>query len=142
MPGDEASPTDRVFLDANVLFSAAYRETAGLRQLWELDGTRLLTSAYVLEETRRNLDGEQQLRALNRLTETLELVAEAPGRKLPSGLDLPEKDRPILQAALEAGATHLLTGDVTDLGNLMGTDLEGVRIERPGVYLRRRWGEE
>lgn len=141
MSGDEASPPDRVFLDANVLFSAAYRETAGLRQLCELDDTRLLTSGYALEEARRNLESEQQLRALNRLTEALELVGEAPGRKLPSGLDLPDKDRPILQAALEAGATHLLTGDVTDFGTLMGTEVEGVCIERPGVYLRQRSGE-
>lgn len=137
MPGDE----DRVFLDANVLFSAAYRETSGLRQLWELDETRLLTSAYALEEARRNLESEQRLRALNRLTEALELIGEAPGRKLPSGLDLPDKDRPILQAALEAGATHLLTGDVTHFGTLTGTEAEGVCTERPGVYLRRRSSE-
>ncbi len=28
----------RVFLDANILFSAAYREKAGLLRLWRLPG--------------------------------------------------------------------------------------------------------
>jgi hypothetical protein len=28
---------DRVFLDANVLFSAAYMENSGLARLWQLD---------------------------------------------------------------------------------------------------------
>lgn len=129
---------DRVFLDANLLFSSAYREEAGLRQLWERVGTQLLTSAYALEETRRNLENEEQLRRLNRLIVKLELVPEATGRELPPGIVLPEKDRPILQAALEAAATHLLTGDVTDFGPLFGTEVEGMRIERPAAYLRRR----
>jgi hypothetical protein len=35
---------DRLFLDANVLFSAAYRETAGIQRLWTRPGVRLLTS--------------------------------------------------------------------------------------------------
>lgn len=138
MPADDARPGDRVFLDANVLFSAAYREDAGLRKLWKLEGTSLLTSAYALEEARRNLETREQLRALNRLTAELEMVPEATGRELPPGIDLPEKDRPILQAALQAGATHLLTGDVTDFGPLLGTDVEGVRVERPAVHLQRR----
>lgn len=91
-----------MFPDTNVLFSAAYREEAGLRKLWELDETRLLTSAYALEEASRNLGTKKQLEALNRLTGELELVPEATGRTLPPDIDRPEKDRPILQAALES----------------------------------------
>ena len=41
---------DRVFLDANVLFSAAYSEGSRLRELWRLAETELLTSAFALEE--------------------------------------------------------------------------------------------
>jgi hypothetical protein len=41
---------DLVFLDSNVLFSAAYRRDAGLRGLWRLPRARLITSAYVAEE--------------------------------------------------------------------------------------------
>lgn len=132
--------TDRVFLDANVLFSTAYREAAGLRRLWRLEGVELVTSGYALEEARRNLGSREQRARLNRLVSDLELVREAPSRALPDDVDLPEKDQPILLAALEAGATHLLTGDITDFGALLGRRVEELRIERPASYLRRRSG--
>jgi hypothetical protein len=41
---------DRVFLDANVLFSAAYREGAGLLKLWKLGRAELITSEYAADE--------------------------------------------------------------------------------------------
>ena len=54
---------DRVFLDANILFSAAYRPTSRLLQLWSLPDVELLTSPYAVEEARRNLDLlEQKIR--------------------------------------------------------------------------------
>jgi hypothetical protein len=43
---------DRIFLDANVLFSAAYLENSGLGRLWQLEGVELLSSAYAVEEAR------------------------------------------------------------------------------------------
>jgi hypothetical protein len=46
---------DRVFLDANVLYSAAYLKLSGLIRLWNLDEVQLLRSAYAIEEARRNL---------------------------------------------------------------------------------------
>jgi hypothetical protein len=46
---------DRLFLDANVLFSAAYRLKAGLLQLWDLDDTVLCGSHYAVEAGRINL---------------------------------------------------------------------------------------
>jgi hypothetical protein len=39
---------DRVFLDANVLFSAAYMENSGLGRLWLLDDAKLLSSDYAV----------------------------------------------------------------------------------------------
>lgn len=38
----------RVFLDANVLFSAAFRERGGLLALWERRDIRLVSSPYAL----------------------------------------------------------------------------------------------
>jgi hypothetical protein len=35
---------DRLFLDANVLFSAAYRADSGLLRLWDLPDTELVLS--------------------------------------------------------------------------------------------------
>ena len=129
---------DRVFLDANVLFSAAYREGAGLARLWELDGVQLISSGYAAEEARRNLkDGGQQDR-LAKLLSAIELVPEADPRSTAEDVPLPEKDRPILYAAARARATHLLTGDVTHCGRFFGRRADGVLILPPSAYLRSR----
>jgi len=64
----------RVFLDANVLFSAAYREKAGLLALWEIPGAHLLTSGYAAEEARRNLDTPERRARLEELLEAVEIV--------------------------------------------------------------------
>jgi hypothetical protein len=58
---------DRIFLDANVLFSAAYRENSGLVEIWRLKGVRLLSSSYAIEEARRNLVAADQRYWLRRL---------------------------------------------------------------------------
>lgn len=50
----------RVFLDANVLFSAAHRAQNGLLALWALPDTTLVTSDYAVLEARRNLEGEER----------------------------------------------------------------------------------
>jgi predicted nucleic acid-binding protein len=64
---------DRLFLDANVLFSAAYRANAGLLQLWKLKKVRLCSSRYAVEEARINLDEEAQQQRLLQLSLSLEL---------------------------------------------------------------------
>ena len=38
----------RVFLDANILFSAAWREGSGIGKLWEKQCIQLVTSPYAL----------------------------------------------------------------------------------------------
>ncbi len=128
---------DRLFLDANVLFSAAYRSDSGLVRLWRLRGVDLLTSTYALEEAHRNLAETEQRERLEELVSQIRVVAEAPGGiRLP--VDLPEKDRPILLAAISARASHLLTGDVADFGHLYGRTVQGVLVLRPADYLRAR----
>jgi len=57
----------RVFLDANVLFSAVYRGDAGLLKLWKLTDVILITSAYAATEARVNLDTDLQRQRLDRL---------------------------------------------------------------------------
>jgi predicted nucleic acid-binding protein len=130
---------DRVFLDANVLFSAAYRRNAGLARLWERVEVRLLSSEYALAEAELNLGSAEQRSRLAELRRSLEVVpAVALDTSLPEGIELPEKDRPILAAAIHAGATHLLTGDIRDFGSLFGRTVSGVLILRPSAYVRRR----
>jgi uncharacterized protein len=127
---------DRLFLDANVLFSAAYRSGARLLQIWKLKNVALCSSRYALAEADVNLDDENQRRRLSGLAERLQFF-EAPQRELPRGISLPEKDVPILLAAIEARATHLLTG-VRDFGQYFGKTIQGVLIVLPGEYLRIR----
>lgn len=131
---------DRVFLDANVLFSAAYRKESGLLRLWGLPGTQLVTSVYAVDEARRNLADDEQQDRLNGLVESIEVTATAV--VLPAGVDaiVPEKDRPILQGAVSAAATHLVTGDVRHFGPLFGQTVLGVKVLTPAAYLLDRVG--
>lgn len=127
---------DRVFLDANGLFSAAYRADSGLKRLWDLPGSKLLTSRYALEEARRNCEGRGQRERLEELVRKLEVLRDPPLDRSLSEIDpLPEKDRPILQAALAGRATHLLTGDRRAFGHLFGRDVRGVQVLKPADYL-------
>ena len=129
---------DRVFLDANVLFSAAYG-SPGLVGLWTAarDGRcELVASGYVIEEARRNLGDTAPRAALDSLLSAVRLVAEGPA-DTPCPLSLPDKDRPVWLAAVAAGATHLLTGDVRHFGSHFGKKVQGVHILRPASYLAR-----
>ncbi len=133
---------DLVFLDANILFSAAYRSDAGLKRLWKLPGARLITSAYAAEEARRNLGYPEQREDLAGLLGSVEVVTTALPAELLlySTVKLPEKDQPILLAAIGAGATHLLTGDFRHFGPYYGERIQGVLILPPGDYLSLRAG--
>src|SRR2546428_3086263 len=97
---------DRVFLDANVLFSAAYRADSGLVELWQLTASQLLTSAYALSEAERNLAREDQRRRLAALVRSCEIVPTPSLVRLPPQVILPDNDEPILLAAIAAEATH------------------------------------
>ena len=129
--------SDRIFLDANVLFSAAYRPDSGLLALWTRTEPVLLTSAHAVEEARRNLPGDDQRHRLNGLVGKCEIVTTPTGMALPEGLVLPPGDRMIFLAAMAAHATHLLTGDRTHFGRYYGRTIAGVLILPPSAYLRR-----
>ena len=132
---------DRVFLDANVLYSAGYKDTSALRKLWELTEVELLTSYYAVDEVHRNLatDKPAQIESLEQFIGAMTVVADpAEDFALPDGIDLVEKDRPILLAAIVARATHLLTGDKDHFGKYFGQRVAGVLILRPRDYLASR----
>ncbi len=117
----------RVFLDANVLFTAAYSPN-GLSSLLIEIGTSgrfaLLTSQLAVIEARRNLEVKRPnaLPRLDRHLRAVETVTEPGSRDVdrltPDGLA--PKDRPILAAAIAARATHLITGDRRDFGPWIG----------------------
>lgn len=129
---------DRVFLDANVLFSAAWLEDSGLARLWKLKGASLITSRYAAAEADRNLDTDMQRVRLHSLVQQIQLVDALAEARLPAGIKLVAKDAPILLAAIEARATHLLTGDRTHFGALYGRKVANIMILPPAAYLKQR----
>jgi predicted nucleic acid-binding protein len=127
---------DKLFLDANILFSVAYG-SPGLDRLWNLakkGHCKLIASQYVREEAKRNLDQQEHLDKLERYLSKLIIVAEA-DPSIPCPIDLPDKDSPVLMAAIAAKADYLLTGDVTHFGKYFGKTIMGVRISTARDYL-------
>jgi predicted nucleic acid-binding protein len=129
---------DRLFLDANVLFSAAYRECAGLLRLWEMSDAHVFTSRYAAAGARRNLSTQEQQTRLDTILERTELIDEGDPRTIDDEERLPKKDRPILRAAVLGRATHLITGDLSHFGRFFGERLQGVIVMPPADYLASR----
>ncbi|MBU2601059.1 MAG: DNA-binding protein [Actinobacteria bacterium] len=131
----------RLFLDANVLFTAAHNPTGkaalvieeGIRGRWAL-----ATSRVAVDEAAHDLRLKypEVLPRLTPLLAAVRVVPHRPDRACP--VELPAKDRPILQAALDCGATHLLTGDVTHFGPYMNRpqSVDGLVIQTVGDFLR------
>ena len=128
---------DRVFLDANVLFSAAWGDGGALRALWTLRDVDLCTSEYAVTEARRNLRDPSLVGVLDTLLGRVTVGEPAAvAIELPAiAARLPDDDRPILAAAIAMRATHLLTGDVRHFGPLLGRRVTGVLVLRPSTYL-------
>ena len=127
--------SERVFLDANILVSAAWRPEGGLSSLWQLADVQLLTSGYAIVEADRNVRTPEQHTRLYRLVQRLQIVDEPLPRELPANITLPAKDVPILIAAIDSGADYLLTGDKDHFGKDYGHVIEGVKVLRPATYL-------
>jgi len=127
--------SDKIFLDANVLFSAAYG-SHGLDFFWELARNGhciLLASRYVIEEAKRNLENPDQLKKLNEYLIYIEIVSEVdPGIHCPT--DLPDKNKPVLMSAISAKADYLITGDQLHFGKYFGQMIMGVKICLPRAY--------
>ncbi len=130
----------KLFLDANVLFTAAHNPHGKAALVIELQaraGWELATSAYAREEAQRNLrikapDALERLRAI---LKDVEVVEHRPNVDCPERLV--QKDRPIFQAALGCGASHLLTGDLKHFGPLMNRPAEtfGVQVQTIAEFL-------
>jgi len=112
----------RVFLDANVLFTAAHNPKGKAALVITLGSEglfQLATSAFAKEQARRNLERKapDRLPEFSRQLSKIRLVADNPG--IPCPADLAEKDWPIHRAAHACNANVLLTGDHRDFGFMM-----------------------
>jgi len=132
----------KLFLDANVIFSAAHRAEGRSQDLLALAHAgwcELLASAHALEEARRNLELKSAgfERRLEQALAQTTVVAEAPAALVEwaQAQGLPIKDAPILAAAVHAQADLLVTGDSRDFGHLYGHTLRGTRVVTPAVAL-------
>ena len=126
----------RIFLDANVLFSAA-KSAGAVRVLVEslqAAGHTLCADDYVVAEARRNLEakGPGALQALDALLAAIEIAKFRRDEPDPQvAALLPDKDRPVLAAAIRLGCQALMTGDRTQFGRLYGQSVRGVAIHSP-----------
>jgi len=126
----------RVFLDANILFSAAKSDGA-VRELLRLllaHGHDCRVDEYVVIEARRNLVAKEPsaLIQLDTLLKRLHVSpAQAPGPELRLVNWLPEKDRAVLAAAIRLRCDALVTGDHTHFGAGYGRIFAGVTIYSP-----------
>jgi uncharacterized protein len=126
----------RVFLDANVLFSAA-KSAGAVRQLLDVllqANHECWADTYVAEEARRNLAAKSPdgLVYLDALLSRIRIADTQPhGPALRALQSLPEKDRPVLAAAVQLKCDALVTGDRRHFGHLFGQAVEGVAIHSP-----------
>ena len=126
----------RVFLDANILFSAAKSDGA-IRELLRLlqgAGHECWVDDYVVIEARRNLiaKGPGAIAAFETLLARLRVSpVHAPFPALKAVDWLPEKDRPVLAAAIRLSCDALVTGDRTHFGAGYRKAFGGVTIHSP-----------
>lgn len=132
----------RAFLDAHVIFSAAYQDRSDLLIFFDLaraGHVELTTSAFDVEEARSNLARKRPDRAgdCERLIDEIPL-APAPATDhlaIAEAAGLPPKDTPILAAALAADADLLVTGDRVHFGRLFGRPIGRLTVLRPAEAL-------
>lgn len=126
----------RIFLDANILFSAAKSDGA-IKKMLDLlleAGHECWVDGYVVEEARRNLAAKAPgrdavLHVLLQKMKTSELHPSGPSAA--AAIALAEKNRPVLAAAIRSRCEALVTGDRTHFGRFYGKMLGGVTIHSP-----------
>jgi len=133
----------RVFLDANVLFSAAYKPDSAQGLLMEFAAAGLIqamTSPYALDEARRNLSRKFPSAIPKFVQQSVQLreVSEPDAESLAWARQLVvEKDAPILASAARAAVDWLVTGDRSDFGHLFGSAHRGVLVLSPAMAVQK-----
>jgi predicted nucleic acid-binding protein len=130
----------RLFLDANILFTAAHNAAGKASLVIELGEAglwRLISSAYAMEEARRNIARKYPDRLQRLQTLTRDLALAPADAAIPCPASLPEKDCPIYRAAITCKADILLTGDIRDFGFLMNdrSKADGLLIQTVADFL-------
>ena len=136
-----------VFLDANILFSAAIGGPSFLLLL-DLAGRgaiQLVTSEACVVEARTNLERKRPDAAprLDALLVSVRIEASAPDDDLEwAATSIHPDDAHVLAATRTAGASVLVTGDTTHFGHLMGRRDLGIRVMTLRTLLVEGIGQE
>jgi uncharacterized protein len=136
----------RIFLDANVIFSAALGGES-FTQLWSTRTAGLATfctSPQCVDEARRNLTLKKPhaLARLDAVFLDVELV-EAPLASLPwTEGKIPEDDAWVVAAAVGSNAHVLLTGNTRHFGWMMTRDDLPLRVRTVRAWLEETSGAE
>ena len=132
----------RLFLDANILFSAAYRDGSPVEVLFAAarsERCALVASGFAVEEARRNIATKKpdRIEALEMLLCQVTLSREPTAAAVEDATKhgVPPKDAPILAAAVLARADVLVTGDRTHFGHLYGLKVDGVLVLTTAMVL-------
>jgi len=133
----------RLFFDANVLFSAA-KSNGAVRELLERalkEGHECWVDEFVVTEVRRNLlaKGPGSMPDLEQLLARFRIGPAQAGVARAETAWLPEKDRPVLAAAMHLRCDALVTGDRTHFGSGYGKLFAGVAIHTPRSLAEALW---
>jgi len=137
----------RIFLDANILFSAAKSNGAvrGLLHDLHANGHVLVADEYVATEARRNIAAKatgDALPYLQALLSQIEVTAVTQSTNATPIADwLPPKDRPVLLSAIACQCDALVTGDRTHFGAGYGKVFQGVTLYSPAQLAMHLWSE-
>jgi predicted nucleic acid-binding protein len=133
----------RAFLDANVLFTAAYSRRGSswviIQEARVQDNLVVTTTERVFDEAEENLQEKapaslSEYASLKPILETCPEPPEALAEHLSSVVLYP-KDRPVLAGAIFAEADWLLTWDDDHFGHLYGIRVYDVLVSDPGQGL-------
>ena len=126
----------KIFLDANIIFSASKEDSLLGQFIKALRKQKLVlvTNPYALDEARRNIQIHfpERLSRLNSEIEKLEIVSKISIEPmLDEKYKVKEKDLPILLGAIANNCDFLLTGDKRDFGHLFGKAIRGTVVVSP-----------
>jgi len=130
----------RLFLDANVLFTAAHNSHGKAALVIDLSGAKweVVTSAYCVLEARHNLERKypECVDGLEKILGKIRIVPDVAGDRCP--IPLPDKDRPVFAAAVRCRADRFLTGGRRHFGAFMNEPEEstGVIVQTVGDFLK------
>ena len=121
----------KIFLDANIIFSASQLQSPSWQLLDRLSkNATLITHPAVWDEAQRNLLLKRPAWSAG-LDYWRERVIQSQMIGPFPDAGLPPKDAPILAAAIASKADRLLTGDLKHFAHLYGRTFQGVLIVSP-----------